>query len=291
MIEKSNTSLSDTRVSLFLEGLLLTCFTKDNRCQVGILTNPINHDHTFKVSVYDERDLEAGAIAYKKANHSEVKEAAPLWLYIDLGKGPQKDLYSAAGFALDNESDPRSFGRVLDFDGPELHGPPDEVTINTDALSVLNILQGTFYTARLDDFQRDFDTIHSPHNLKGTVSHNPVSLHNKASLVGAQITLSGKHDNQLKLETTSGEAWLSVPLEAGVQYTVYIEFVPEQMEDEQHQPPQNHFYRFYDAIKPKSCIQYSISGLMETMAEKCGDTDPPCTAMVASRHDSLDRTE
>ncbi|MBO0723350.1 MAG: hypothetical protein J2P41_21180, partial [Blastocatellia bacterium] len=240
------------------------------------------------VSVYDARNLQDGAIAYKVATRSEVKEAAPLWLYVDLGKGPQKDLYSAARFAPGDESDPRSFGRVLDFDGPELHGPPDEVTINTDALSVLNILQGLFYAARLDNFQREVDTIHNPHNLKGTVSHDPVPLHNKASLVGAQITLSGKHDHQLKLETASGEDWLSVPLEVGVQYTVYIEFVPEQKDDEQHRPPQNHFYRFYDAIKPKSCIQYSISGQMETMAERCGPSDPPCTAMAMSRHDSLE---
>ncbi|MBO0719475.1 MAG: hypothetical protein J2P41_01545, partial [Blastocatellia bacterium] len=89
MIEKLNTSLDDTRVSLFLEGLMVTCFTKDNRFQVGILTNPINHDHIFKVSVYDARNLQDGAIAYKVATRSEVKEAAPLWLYVDLGKGPQ----------------------------------------------------------------------------------------------------------------------------------------------------------------------------------------------------------
>jgi len=298
MKEQSNLRL-DTRVSLFFEGLMLTCFTKDKRCQVGIYTHPINADHLFTVSVYDARKFRNGAIAYKRYTCAELREAAPLWLYVDLGDGLQKNLFTATRFAR-NEIDPRSFDHVLDFDGPELHGPPDQVTLNPDALSILNLPQGIFYAAQLDDFQRSLatDDDHGGHTNMHMGSHPgkneseepPMPLLNKSALVGAQIELPEKENLALKLETSAKEALLNVPLEAGVQYTVYIEHAPEPPADPHEflPVPRSHFHRFYDAITTKSGIRYTISGLAKTMEMRCPPYDPPCTAMTVGNHDSLE---
>jgi hypothetical protein len=291
MIEKSKPRL-ETGVSLFFDGLMITCFTKDNRCQVGIYTN--FQDHLFSISVYDERNFRNGATEYKKYTCPEIKKAAPLWLYVDMGNGRQKDIYSATRFAFGDQSDPKSFDHVLDFDGPELHGPPDKVILNPDALSILNVLQGLFYSAELVDFQRMMASDHDSHgHKKETECAEPVVLRNKSSLVGAQIELPKRGDLQLKLEASSGEELLSVPLEAGVRYTVYIEHVPEPPTDP-HQashPPQGHFDRFYDAIKPVSGIQYDITGLPEPMGLRCFPEFPPCSAPTVSRHNNLEIAE
>jgi hypothetical protein len=283
----------DTRVSLFFEGLMITCFTKDNRCQVGIYTSPVNHDHLFTVSVYDVRNFR-NAIAYKQCTISEIRKEAPLWLYVDLENRRPKAPYSAIRFAPHGQTDPKSFDHVLDFDGPELHGSPDEITINPDALSILNVLQGLFYAAQLDDFQRHVMTSGDHHShLKGNVCEEPVAILNKAALVGAQIELPEKDDMQLKLEASTGKDLLSVTLEAGVHYLVYIEHTPEPPEDPHKVPtiPRSHFHRFYDAIKPKSGIHYDVTGLPETMEVRSSPNFPPCTAITLSKHDSLERAE
>ena len=87
-----------TRVSLFFDGLMISCFTKDNRCQTGIYTRPENQDHIFEVGVYDMRNFLKGAIAYKRLTCDEIKKSAPLWLYVDMGKGRPTDHYSAYRF-------------------------------------------------------------------------------------------------------------------------------------------------------------------------------------------------
>jgi hypothetical protein len=290
MKERSKPRLN-AGVSLFFEGLMITCFTKDNRCQVGIYTNPGDPEHLFAVSVYDERNFRNGAIAYKQYTCSEVKQAAPLWLYVDMGNGRHKDLCSATRFAPLDQSDPRNFDHVLDFDGPELHGPPDEVTIIPGTLSILNVLQGLFYAAQLENFQRQVTTPHA-HNshAKGNICVEPVALLNKATLVGAQIELPEKDNLQLKLEASYGEELLSVTLERGVQYVVYVEHAPEPPADPHKVPPpqRSHFHRFYDAIKPKSGIHYDITELPETMEVKSPPHFLPCSAPTVGRHYSLE---
>jgi len=285
-----------TRVSLFFDGLMISCFTKDNRCQTGIYTRPENQDHRFEVVVYDVRNFRKGAIAYKRLTCDEIKKAAPLWLYVDTGNGRQKDIYSAARFEPSDQSDPRSFNRVLDFDGQELHGPPDdEVTIIPGALSVLNVLQGLFYAAKLDDFQR---RVIKPAD-KGLTGLEPLVLLKKATLVGAQINLPEQDHLQLKLEDSFGNnLLLPVPLEAGVQYVAYIEFAPEPVGSEhEHESkpahecihlPESHFERFYQALDPKSKIQFDIIGLESAAEVRSLPYNPPCSVPTLSKHYSLE---
>jgi hypothetical protein len=277
---------------MFFDGLMILCFTKDKRCQVGIYTN--FEDHLFSISVYDERSFRNGAIDYKRYTCPEIKQAAPLWLYVDLGDGRPKDPYSVTRFAPSDQRDPKSFDHVLDFDGPELHGPPDRVILNPKALSILNILQGLFYSAELGHFQRKVASGHASHGHKKEAEcAEPVPLLNKSTLVGAQIELPKKDGLQLKLEASSGEELLSVPLEAGVRYTVYIEHIPQPPTDPHRasRPPESHFDRFYDAIKPVSGIQYDITGLTEQIVLHCPPDFPLCSAPTASRHNNLEIAE
>jgi hypothetical protein len=297
-MKKGRRLYPDRGVTLYFDGLMLICFTKDNRCQLGLYTAPMNEDHFFTVSVYDARNLRNGAIDYKRFTCSDLRKAAPLWLYVDMGNGCQEDTYSASRFAPNDQNDPRSFDHVIDLDGPELHGPPDKVTIIPENLSVLNILQGLFYSAQLDNFLRILATDDVPnddhHNhMKKDVPAESEALYNKASLIGAQIELPITGDRQLKLEASSGEELLSVKLETGVQYIIYIEHRPECPIDMAHihPPQQSHFHRFYSAIKTKSGKRYEITGAPELMGTHCPPCDPLCTCVAVSKHDNLEIME
>lgn len=297
-MKKERRPYPDRGVTLFFDGLMIICFTKDDRCQVGLYTSPLNEDHFFTVSVYDARNLRNGAIDYKRFTCSDLRKVAPLWLYVDRGNGRQGSIYSATRFASSDQNDPRSFDHVMDLDGPELHGPPDQVTIIPENLSVLNILQGLFYSARLDNFLRILatcDTSDDDHHghAKENAPTESKTLYDKASLIGAQIELPDTGDLQLKLEASTGEELLSVNLETAVQYIVYIEHTPEAPADphKHHTPQQSHFHRFYSAIKTKSGKQYEITGIPEVMEAHCPPEDPLCTGVTASKHDSLERME
>jgi hypothetical protein len=294
MKEKRESS-PERGVTMFFDGLMILCFTKDNRCQVGLYTTPENEDHFFTIGVYDARNFRTGARDYKRLTCSDLRKAAPLWFYVDMGNGRQTDIYSATRFAPGDQTDPMSFSHVLDFDGPELHGPPDKATIIPENLSVLNILQGLFYSAQRDDFQRIVNTRNDNHtdHHNHTGNNQPVesiTLYNKASLIGSQIELPNSGNLRLKLEDSSGKELISVNLEAGVQYVVYIEHTPESPTDphQHHTPLQSHFYRFYSAIETKRGIRYEISGTPELMEAHCPPDYPFCTGATASKHDSLE---
>jgi hypothetical protein len=279
------------KVSMFFEGLMLSVFTKDNRCQVGIYSNA--DDHLFSVGIYDERFIPDGPRDHKRYTVADLKKLAPLWLYVDLGKGLHKDIFSASRFAMNDPNDPRSFSRVLDFDGPDMYGAKCKTVLIPDALSILNVPQGLFYAAQLDDFLRTVDSKHFPAPAIENERNEKVPLLKKGGLVGAQIALPEKDGLQLKLEASSGEELMSVKLEAGVQYIVNVEHVPKPSTTHLPHHPESHFYRFYEAIKPEFGVHYDITGLEKDGETQMGTHCPPmgdqyCTKLTASSHDSLE---
>jgi hypothetical protein len=282
------------RVSMFFEGLMLAVFTRDNRCQVGIYSNA--DDHLFSVGIYDERFIPGGPRDCKTFTGADLKKLAPLWLYVDMGKGCQKDIFSASRFAMNDPNDPRSFSRVLDFDGPDMYGHKCKTVLIPDALSILNIPQGLFYAAQLDDFLRTVDSKHFPAPAIENECNEKVPMLKKGGLVGAHIGLSEKDGLQLKLEASSGEELISVKLEAGVQYIVNVEHVPKPSKTPLPHHPESHFYRFYEAIRPECEIHYDITGLEKDGEAQMDTFCPPmgnqyCTSATASSHFSLENPE
>src|SRR5262249_29444625 len=100
-----------------------------------------------------------------KLEHEHVKEIAPFSLYVESKGSSGKPSGAATLFKPDDPGYSQSFANVLDLQGESFH-KHDHLRIKPNILAPVNILNGEFYSAKLDEIMRmNLDGASNPLNL------------------------------------------------------------------------------------------------------------------------------
>jgi hypothetical protein len=284
------TLLPEPSVTLYLDGLIILVHNAGaNLIQAGIHTQAEHHALAIEVTKTGEANpVWPRNEADWDGTHETVKAIAPLWLYVDSGGGRRPNEFSAALHNPHDLSDVQSFGYVLDFEGPKLYGRTLDYRL--DALAVLNIGHGSFYSAenmisKLKKFEQDqrFDQAY-------TVDHLKVS-----AVVAADIdSVSDKKvERSIVFEQTNPEKELfRFKLERGTHYEIKIMNMPDDsVQAHTHiHSPESHFLQYYElfplrAGEKKFLVE--LDGQKPTTRPDLTQLSPPCNTGTGGRTTSF----
>jgi hypothetical protein len=286
-----NTLLKKPSVTIYLDGLMLCCYDKhQKRFQAGIHTDVSFHAMTINVRERGQsKDLQSMCL-----EHKQIKEIAPLFLYVEKKEGSRTPNGAAT---LHKPDDPRyrqAFANVLDLQSEAFH-KRDRLRIKPQILAPLNILNGEFYAATLGKATRK--------NPMG--DPNPLNL----GLVSTRVAGDISHTSGnliLRSKDPKAKPLIRLPLSDGKHYEVSIVNEPtddhEMDADHTHdhsgdcaphngQPRTNHFNVYYDALVLRDgAMKYDVdfekdphSTPLDTgpviLAEP---DDPPCDIVFVS---------
>jgi hypothetical protein len=230
----------DARVTVYLDGLIITRFTEDKIGQAGILTTL--EDHCLRIlirgkgqlgQIWPKRDS-SGNIPH--ISYSSLKRMLALWLYVV----PEKESQRPPGSAEQINDTIYTFKHVLDF--AELHDNPQ---LKQNVLAPLKIPEGQFYMAQESEF----------FFWRGNAKPKQPLKKEYSSLIGVAIDypLSKKGYLILKPELPSGSEEpepsllpARIPLERGARYEVIIQNAP--IVESYPSDHSMHFKEFYAAF-------------------------------------------
>jgi hypothetical protein len=268
-----DTLLKKPSVTIYLDGLMICCYDKhQKRFQAGIHTQAHFHAVTIKVRERGQStDLDS-----LRLEHEQVKEIAPFFLYVEKKEGSPTPSGSATLFKPDDPIYREAFANVLDLQNEAFH-KHDRLRIKPNILAPLNILNGKFYSAKLDELIRM--------NLEG--DPNPLNLGFIATVVAGDISHTSGN-LILRSKDHKAKPLIQLPLSDEKHYEVSIINGPTGINDPDADPTHNHFHEYYEALVLRDgAIKYMVE-----IAEDPGSThpdsgptisvlpeDPPCTVI------------
>jgi len=264
----------DARVTVYIDGMIITRFTENKIGQAGILTTL--DDHCLRILVRGKGQLgqvwplrdSSGNIPY--ITYSSMRKISELQLYIHDSKDrfefPQ--VGSAEPLNTDNEY---KFNSLLDFE--ELHSG---ARIEPNILAPLKIPQGKFYMAQMARFKLK----------KQREPHFPNRVYDFASLTGAAIEyeLSKRCylilDAKLPAGSQNHKPSLLpaiIPLEPWARYEVIIQNAP--VVEGYPSDHAMHFESFYAAFPNVNMAERYIMQLAYPPSViRAYPNSPPCTS-------------
>jgi len=267
-----DTLLKMPSVTIYLDGLMICCYDKHKmRFQAGIHTEAHFHAVTIKVKERGQStDLQSLRI-----EHEQVKEIAPFFLYVEKKEGSATPSGAATLFKSDDPRYRQAFANVIDLQSESFH-KHDHLRIKPHILAPLNILNGKFYSAKLDEVIRM--------NLEG--DPNPLNLGLLATVVAGDIS----HTNGnliLRSNDHKAKPLIQLPLSDEKHYEVSIINGPTDSHDPDADPTHNHFHEYYKALVLRDgAIMYMVE--IEDPGSTHPDSgptlsvlpeDPPCTVI------------
>jgi hypothetical protein len=271
-----DTLLKKPSVTIYFNGLLLCCYDKhQKRFQAGIHTEAHFHAVTIKVRERGQStDLQS-----LRLEHEKVKEIAPFFLYVEKKEGSGTPSGAATLFKADDPRYRQAFANVLDLQSEAFH-KHDHLRIKPNILAPLNILNGKFYSAKLDEVIRM--------NVEG--DPNPLNL----GLVGTVVAgdISNTSGNLiLRSRDHKAQPLIQLPLSDEKHYEVSIINGPTDSNDPDADPTHNHFPEYYKALVLKDgAIKYMVE-IEEDPSSTPSDPhpiphvlpfDPPCDVVWVS---------
>jgi len=271
-----DTLLKEPSVTIYFNGLLVFCYDKhQKRFQVGIHTEAHFHAVTIKVKERGQStDLQS-----LRLEHEQVREIAPFFLYVEKKQGSGTPSGAATLFKPDDPRYRQAFANALDLQSESFHRH-DHLRIKPHILAPLNILNGKFYSAKLDEIMRM--------NLEG--DPNPLNLGLIATTVAGDISNTG---GNLILRSNDHKAkpLIMLPLSDEKHYEVSIINGPTESNDPDADPTHNHFSEYYKALDLREgAIKYMVE-IEENSHSTPSDTgpiilsepfDPPCEVVWVS---------
>src|SRR5262245_18493193 len=268
-----DTLLKKPSVTFYLDGLLVFCYDKHKkRFQVGIHTEAHFHAVTIKVRERGHStDLQS-----LRLEHERVKEIAPFFLYVEKKEGTGTPSGAATLFKPDDPRYRQAFANVLDLQSESFH-KDDHLRIKPHILAPLNILNGKFYSAKLDELIRM--------NLEG--DPNPLNLGFLATVVAGDISHTSGN-LILRSKDPKAKPLIQLPLSDEKHYEVSIVNGPTDSNDPDADPTHNHFPEYYNALVLKEGAMKFMVEIVEGPHSTLSDPgqvilvepfDPPCTVI------------
>lgn len=288
----SQTLPADPSVTVYFDGLILLVQNKARRlCQAGIHTQAPHH--ALQITVRKKGDEELSWPNKESpwdGSHKHVKAIAPLWLYVDSGKGLQEDDFFADSYMPEGQDDEHSFGNVLDFEGGLYKRP---LHFLPAPLAILNVAQGVFYSDTNGEF-----ILKSLADGQAVEMATAVGGIKASSLVAAAIDASSSGDVErhivLEQERPERRVLFRIKLEEGARYEINIRNVPErQMPDMPpgHEMPDMspaaHFLQYYKLFPLEDGEpRFIVEPVVENPEDGSSDS-PPCNVGRGSLTGSL----
>jgi hypothetical protein len=272
------TLFNEPSATVYLDGLIILVHNAESKLTLaGIHTQAEHHVLNIEVTqtgvavpVWPTQDSDWDG------SHENVKSIAPLWLYVDCGRGRSEKEFAATLHEPHNLLNAQSFGHVLDFEGPRLYRR--ELDYNLNAMALLNIAHGTFYSAenlmsKLKNFGQN-----QTFDKASIVDHINVS-----SMVAADI--DSKSEPEVKRSLVLEQSYppkelFRLELEQGKHYEIKIENVPDDsaVAHAHTNSPDGHFLKYYDlfALKPeekKFIVEFDHE---EPSSTSVTQLSPPC---------------
>jgi hypothetical protein len=240
-----DTLLKKPSVTIYLDGLMICCYDKhQKRFQAGIHTEAHFHAVTIKVRERGQStDLQS-----LRLEHEQVKEIAPFFLYVEKNEGSATPSGAATLFKPDDPRYRQAFANILDLQSESFH-KHDHLRLKPHILAPLNILNGKFYSAKLDEVIRM--------NVEG--DSNPLNLGFLATVVAGDISHTSGN-LILRSKDNKAKPLIQLPLGDKKHYEVTIINGPTGSNDPDADPTHNHFPEYYKALVLKD-------GAMQFMVE------------------------
>jgi len=228
-----DTLLKKPSVTIYFNGLLVCCYDKhQKRFQAGIHTEAHFHAVTIKVRERGQStDIES-----LRLEHEQVKEIAPLFLYVEKKEGSGTPSGAATVFKPDDPRYRQAFANVIDLQSESFH-KDDHLRIKPHILAPLNILNGKFYSAKLGVVTRM--------NVEG--DSNPLNLGLLATVVAGDIS-NTSGNLILRSRDHKAKPLIMLPLNDEIHYEVSIINGPTDSNDPDADPTHNHFHEYYKAL-------------------------------------------
>jgi hypothetical protein len=265
-----DTLLKKPSVTIYLDGLMICCYDKhQKRFQAGIHTEA--HFHAVTITVRERgqsTDLES-----LRLEHEQVKEIAPFFLYVEKKEGSPTPSGAATLFKPDDPRYRQAFANILDLQSESFH-KRDHLRLKPHILAPLNILNGKFYSAKLDEVIRM--------NVEG--DSNPLNLGLLATVVAGDIPHTSGN-LILRSKDHKAKPLIQLPLSDEKHYEVSIVNGPTGSNDPDSDPTHNHFSEYYKALVLKDgAMQFMVEiedGLHSTTSDSgpkilVEPFDPPC---------------
>ena len=268
-----DTLLKKPSVTIYLDGLMICCYDKHQKhFQAGIHTQAHFHAVTIKVRERGQStDLDSLRI-----EHEHVKEIAPFFLYVEKKEGAATPSGAATLFKSDDPRYRQAFANVMDLQSESFH-KHDHLRVKPHILAPLNILNGKFYSAKLDEVLRM--------NVEG--DPNPLNLGLVATTVAGDI-LNTSGNLILRSKDHKAKPLIQLPLSDEKHYEVSIINGPTGINDPDADPTHNHFPEYYRALALKDgAVKFMVEivGGPHSTPSDSGPVilvepdDPPCTVI------------
>lgn len=284
------TLLKTPSVTIYLDGLMVFFYCKEKYLfQAGIHIDTC-HPHHVKIRFKErgqEEDLQCLIL-----DHEQVKKLAPFLLYVEEKEGACLPSGAATLYKPDDPRYRHSFANVLDFHSDYFH-QDTLLGIKPNTLAPVNILNGEFYSAMIDQATR--------YDLQG--NSLPVSLGYLSTRVAADIPdTSG--NLILRSSDPGAELRIKLTLCPEKQYEVYILNEPidhsEPNANHTHansapsanhndEPRPNHFPEYYNALDLRAGARkftVNIADIKDVPGQPA-PLDPPCIGGRCSRFPEL----
>jgi len=268
-----DTLLKKPSVTIYFDGLLVCCYDNhQKRFQVGIHTQAHFHALTIKVKQRGHTsDLQS-----LRLEHEHIKEIAPFFLYVENKAGSESPNGAATLFKPDDPRYRQSFANVLDIQSESFH-KHDHLRIKPNILAPLNILNGEFYSAKLDEIMRM--------NMEG--QSNPLNLGLVATMLAGDIS-HASGNLILRSNDRKAEPLIRLPLSDEKHYEVSIINGPTDSHAPDADPTHNHFPEYYKVLVLKdNAMMYEVEIKDDTSSTPPDPhpilhvlpDDPPCTVI------------
>src|SRR5262245_7983988 len=268
-----DTLLKRPSVTIYLNGLMICCYDKHHkRLQADIHTEAHFHAVTIKVRERGQStDLQTLIL-----EHEQVKEIAPLFLYVEKKQGAGRPDGAATLFKPDDPRYKQAFANVLDLQSESFH-KHDHLRIKPNILAPLNILNGKFYSAALGEATR----------MSLGRDPNPLNLGFLATTAAGDI-LNTSGNLILRSNDHKAEPLIRLPLSDEKHFDVSIINGITDSHDPNADPTINHFPVYYKALVLKEgATQYEVEFMEDphSMSLDPGPVilvvpeDPPCNVV------------
>lgn len=263
----------NARVTIYLDGLIMTRFTTERIGQAGVVTTAADHYLRIIVrargqlgQVWPPRDS-SGAIP--PIHYDSLRRMLALQIYV----GAEEKAPFPTGTATPlTDSDEYSFAHVIDLKA--LHPTMSDLAPNV--LAPLLIPQGEFYTAQRAKFMKK----------KGSTTPRPFGKKSSLTAVAIDYPLDDKGylilNPALPDHHPSPQPLLlpdQIPLEPGARYEVIIQNAPS-IVVEPKEGSATHFKAFYDAL-PRVAEEEQFDFIPEQVFKpgpRALPSSPPCTS-------------
>lgn len=266
--------LNNATATIYFDGLIFSALNEKERLyRSAVLTQAEGHHLVVEVRTRgdNQKIFPTNELPWD-TSHAVVKKRAPFWMFVDSGKGLNKEDFSASlHLPPPEENDPKSYDRIFNFEKEHEH-PFNPIP---ETFALFNFPHGTSYSAK--NVFAKLKTL-----AQGAVATSAVDVRNidvsTLSAIDIDAVSDDTSEKHIVLMNEEGHEFFRFRLEPGKHYDIQILNVP--IHDHVGGAAQ-HFLQFYELFDlPKGDKEFLVA-----LPQATTPLSPPCVS-TTGRPDS-----